>query len=189
VRYGYHLVTDCLKANQGKKSHKDVETTIIHHFNTYTSITATKAKPFPGGKQADILLSGITTIDNPAARNWHLDVTSTNPMGVTNQEFINRAALGHQPGPGEHDPRNDVLSSARRAEAYKHAKYDAIYAGTGSIFSPFALETTGGHGASTASVFFLFTKQMRDSGLLADVLLGKFKKDISFALRRGTIPK
>jgi hypothetical protein len=29
VRYGYHLhhvlVTDCLKANQGKKSHKDVE--------------------------------------------------------------------------------------------------------------------------------------------------------------------
>jgi hypothetical protein len=34
-------------------------------------------------------------------------------MGVTNQEFINRAALGHQPGPGEHDPRNDVLTSAK----------------------------------------------------------------------------
>jgi hypothetical protein len=46
VRYGYHLVTDCRKANQGNKSHKDVEATIIHHFNTYTSITATKAKPF-----------------------------------------------------------------------------------------------------------------------------------------------
>jgi hypothetical protein len=28
---------------------------------------------------------------------------------------------------------------------------------------------------------------MRDSGLPADVLLGKFKKDISFALRRGPI--
>jgi hypothetical protein len=105
VRYGYHLVTDCLKANQGKRSHKDVEWKIIHNFNTYTSITATKAKPFPGGKQADILLSGITTIDNPAARNWYLDVTSTNPMGVTNQEFISRAELGRQPGPGEHDPR------------------------------------------------------------------------------------
>jgi hypothetical protein len=65
------------------RSHRDVEWTIIHYFNTYTSITATMAKPFPGGKQADILLSGITTIDNPAARNWHLDVTSTNPMGVT----------------------------------------------------------------------------------------------------------
>jgi hypothetical protein len=25
VRYGNHLVTDCRKANQGKKSHKDVE--------------------------------------------------------------------------------------------------------------------------------------------------------------------
>jgi hypothetical protein len=39
-----------------------------------------------------------------------------------------------------------------------------------AIFSPFALKTTGGHGASTASVYLLFTKQLRDSGLLADVL-------------------
>ena len=108
-------------------------------------------------------------------------------MGATNQEFINRAALGHQPGPEEHDPRNDVLTSAKRAEERKHAKYDRICAATGSIFSPFALETTGGHGASTKSVYLLFTKQMRDSGLPADVLVGKLKKDISFALRRGTI--
>ncbi len=35
--------------------------------------------------------------------------------------------------------------------------------------------------------YLLFKKQLRDSGLPADVLLGKFKKDISFALRRGTI--
>ena len=34
----------------------------MHHFNTYTSITATKAKPFSNGMQADILLSGITTM-------------------------------------------------------------------------------------------------------------------------------
>ena len=68
VRYGYHLVTDYRKASQGKKSHKDVEATIIHHFNTYTSITASKAKPFTNDKQADILFSGITIIDKPAAR-------------------------------------------------------------------------------------------------------------------------
>ncbi len=193
MRYGYHLhhvlVTDCLKANQGKKSHKDVEATIIHHLNTYANITATKAKPFPDGKQADILFLGITSIDNPTARNWHLDVTSTNPMGVTNQELISRADLGHQPGPGEHDPRNDVLTSAKRAEERKHTKHDAICAATGSVLSPFALETTGGHGASTASVYLLLKKQMRDSGLPADVLLGNFKKDISFALRRGTIAR
>jgi hypothetical protein len=30
-------------------------------------------------------------------------------------------------------------------------------------------------------------QQLRDSGLPADVLLGKLNKDISFALRRGTI--
>ncbi len=141
----------------------------------------------PNGTQADILLSGISTIDNPAARNLYLDITSTNPMGVTNQEFIHRAALNHQPGPGEHDPRNDVLTSAKRAEEFKHGKYDTMCAATGSHLSPFALETTGGHGASTATVYLLFAKQLRDSGLPADVLVSKFKEDLSFALRRGTI--
>jgi hypothetical protein len=67
-------------------------------------------------------------------------------MGVTNQELINRAALGRQP---EHDSRNDVLTSAKRAEERKHIKYDAICTATGSVLSPFALETTGGHGASS----------------------------------------
>jgi hypothetical protein len=36
-------------------------------------------------------------------------------------------------------------------------------------------------------LYLLFAKQLRDSGLPADVLVGKLKKDISFALRRGTI--
>jgi hypothetical protein len=45
----------------------------------------------------------------------------------------------------------------------------------------------GGHGASTATVNFLFAEQLRDSGLPADVLVNKFKKNVSFALRRGTI--
>ena len=34
---------------------------------------------------------------------------------------------------------------------------------------------------------FLFSKQLRDSGLPADTIVGKLKKDISFALRRGTV--
>ena len=97
-----------------------------------STIRASKAEPFTDEKQANLLLSGVTTMDNPAARNWFLDVTSyAYAMGVTNQELINRAALGHQPGPGEHDPRNDVLTSAKRAEERKHAKYDAICAATG----------------------------------------------------------
>ncbi len=141
MRYGYHRMTDSLKANQGNKSHMDVEATIIYHFNTYTSIT--EANPFPYSKRAEILFSGITTIDTPAARNWLLDATSTNFFRVTNQEFIKQ---------GKHDPRNDVLTSAKRAEERKHAKYDAICAATGSIFPPFALERMGGHDASTASV-------------------------------------
>ncbi len=76
-------------------------------------VTATKAKPFPNSNMvADILLSGITTIDNPTAKDWHIDVTSTNPMGATNQDIKNRTALGHQPDPSEHDPRNNILVSA-----------------------------------------------------------------------------
>jgi hypothetical protein len=82
---------------------------------------------------------------------------------------------------------NDVLTSAKRAEVAEHLKYDATCAATGSHLSPFALETTGGHGASTATVYSLLAKQPRDSGLSADVLVGKLNKDISFALRRGTI--
>ncbi len=55
----------------------------------------------------------------------------------------------------EHDPRNDVLTSAKRAEERKHTKYDAICAATGSVFSPFALETTDKH----STVFLVLDKQ------------------------------
>ena len=143
-----------------------------------------QALPGPQANRQTSLLSGVATIDN---RNWLLYVTSNDPMGVTNQEFIHCAAPGRQPGPEEHDPRNDVLTCAIRAEERKHAKYDAICAAAGSILSPSALETTGGHGASTASVYLLFTKQARDSSLPADALVCKHHTPISLALRRGTI--
>ena len=42
-------------------------------------------------------------------------------------------------------------------------------------------------GAPTATVYLLLAKHLRDAGLPTDVLVGKLKKDISFALRRGTI--
>ncbi len=51
--------------------------------------------------------------------------------------------------------------------------------------SSFALETTGGHGASTASVYFLFNEQLRDSGLPADVLVDELKKDIYLCASPG----
>jgi hypothetical protein len=143
---------------QGKKSHKDVESLLIHYFNTYSHITATKAEPFSNGKQADIFLSGITTIDNPTAKDWHIDVTSTNPLGATKQELKHRTALRQQPAGTGHDPCNDTLLSAAQAEARKHAKYDQLCMAAGTIFRPLALETTGGHGASTKAAYFLFTK-------------------------------
>ena len=65
----------------------------MHHFNTYTSITATKATPFSNGTQADILLSGITTIDNPAARNLYLDVVLVRETPhTTNSQAPSRTA-------------------------------------------------------------------------------------------------
>jgi hypothetical protein len=88
VRFGDHLVTDCKKANQGKKSHKDVESVIMHWFNAHTSITATKAKPFANGKQAVVHFTGVNDVDNPDPQDSYIDVTSTNPLGQTNQEMI-----------------------------------------------------------------------------------------------------
>jgi hypothetical protein len=38
-------------------------------------------------------------------------------------------------------------------------------------------------------VYLLVSKEKRDDGLPADVLVGKLKKDVSFALRRSTIAK
>jgi hypothetical protein len=166
VRWGWHLVTNCQRANQGKKSHKDVESILIHYFNTYTHITATKAKPFANSNmQADILLSGITTIDNPDGKDVHIDVTSTNPMGTSNQDLMNRYRPARQPDPSEHDGRNNTLVSAVWAESKKHAKYDNLCAAAGTTFSPFALETMGAHGASTKTIYYLFTKHLRDSGV------------------------
>ena len=188
ARYGWHLVTNCQRANQGKKAHKDIEFILTHYFNTYTHITAIKAKPFANtNMQADILLSGITTIDNPDVKNLHIDVTSTNPMGASNQDLKNRYRPARQSDPSEHDDRNNTLVSAVWAESKKHAKYDNLCAAAGTTFSPFALETMGAHGASTKTISYLFTKHLRDSGVPGEALKRKLKKDISFALRRGTI--
>ena len=101
-------------------------------------------------------------------------------MGVANQEFNRPCCSGHQPGSEEHDPRNHFLTSAKRAEERKHAKYDAICTATGSILSPFPLETTERAPSSSPRNF-------ADSGPPADVLVGKLKMDISLALHRGTI--
>jgi hypothetical protein len=35
-------------------------------------------------------------------------------------------------------------------------------------------------------MYYLFTKHLRDAGVPGDVLLCRLKKDVSFALRRGT---
>ena len=44
-------------------------------------------------------------------------------------------------------------------------KYDNLCAAAGTTFSPFALETMGAHGASTKTIYYLFTKHLRDSGV------------------------
>ena len=97
---------------------------------------------------------------------------------------------GHKPPRASSQRR--PLSSAKRAEKHKHDRYDAICAaGNGVSRLSFRArdETTGGHGASTATACFLCAKQLHDSGLPADVLVSKLKKDILFALRRGTIAR
>jgi hypothetical protein len=85
-----------------------------------------------------------------------------------------------------HKPRNDVLTSAARAEERKHTKYDAICAATGSRSKRRRARCLLHH-ESLASVYHSYLLFQRASALPKDVLLGKLAKDISFALRRGTI--
>jgi hypothetical protein len=47
----------------------------------------------------------------------------------------------------------------------------------------------GGHSAWTNAAYYVFTKHLRDSGVPGEALKRKLKKDISFALRRGTIAR
>jgi hypothetical protein len=151
------LVSDCLKANQGKKWHKDVEATIIHHLNTYTNMTASKAEeqaeePLPDGKQADMLLSGITAIDNPTARNWHPDVTSTNPM-VTNHELINCAELGHQCCDSPPATTSSPAQSARRSASTPSATPSARQQGRSCPLSSSRRRAGTGLASSTMRPF------------------------------------
>ena len=86
--------------------------------------------------------------------------------------------------------RCDVLTSAARAEERNHAEYDASARQRGLSSLTFRARREDGrarHGASTASMSSILAKQLRDSGLPADVLVGKPEKDLSFSLRRGTI--
>jgi hypothetical protein len=112
------------------------------------------------------------------------------PSRVTNQEFINRAALGQQPGPEEEDPRNDVLTSAERAEERKHASTPSARQRGLSSQLLRSRRRAGTVLLPRRCTYELPLHQAiarRESGLQADVLVGKLKKDISFALRRGTI--
>jgi hypothetical protein len=86
--------------------------------------------------------------------------------------------------------RCDVLTSATRAEERNHAEYDASARQRGLSSLTFRARRDDGrarHGASAASMSFILAKQVRDSGLPADVLVGKLEKDMSLALRRGRI--
>ncbi len=92
-------MTNCHKANQGKEAHRDVESILIHYFNTYTHITATKAKPFPNTSSFRASRpsttrpsrTGIST--SPPPTPWALPTKRT------------ATARGHQPAPIglEHD--------------------------------------------------------------------------------------
>jgi hypothetical protein len=56
------------EANQGRKSHADMEATLTHYINTTRHITVTKAKSFPDGEEADIFLSLLPHTNNSRPR-------------------------------------------------------------------------------------------------------------------------
>ena len=146
------------------------------------------AKPFPDGKQADIPFSGITTIDDPAARNWHL--TSRPPTSWR----------GYQPVKSSSAKLRSAIRRAQKCTTLIMMSSPAQYgwrpagapstwplSGDGDVLSAVRARFGGRARGLYQGGVFLFTKHMRDLGLPPDDLEGKFNKDISFALRRGTI--
>ncbi len=127
----------------------------------------------------------------------YLDVTCTNPHGVTNQEFINRAALGRQtrPGPGEHDPGKRRLAGAVRAEDLNIAQiYDAIRSAIRGCLSCLLSHSRRRRARGlvpyrVGGEYLLSAKQLRDSAPPADVLVGKANQDTARSLRRGPPPR
>jgi hypothetical protein len=110
-------------------------------------------------------------------------------MGATNQDVKNRKAFGHQPDPSAHDPRNDTLVYAAWAEGnqvrqpLRGSRHDLPTICARDDGWPRRLDESGLlplHQAST---------RLGVPPPGGEALKRKLKKDISFALRRGTIAK
>ena len=144
MRYGYQLVTDCLKTQTRarSRSHKDVEATISHYLNTFTSIAVTKANPFPDGKRADILLSGITTIDDPRPGTGTSTSCPPTLWGLPTRRGASAELLSAGGArPPQKRPRQRSAGQGPHARQVQRATCVAT-----TTSQPFALETRGGPG-------------------------------------------
>jgi hypothetical protein len=185
LQHGYHLITGCKHVNQGKAAHRNIEGTIKAYFTKFSSASArTVTKNLRGtNRKPDVLLSNLNGTDN---KDVYLDVSTTNPYGKTNQ------TIGHRRGSQPSDnlvPCENHLTSAATRETQKISKYRLLCARlpVPSIFYPFVLETTGGFGNSTKATVALLAQNVRDSSDIdPKIVISMFKRDIAFALRRGT---
>jgi hypothetical protein len=97
------------------------------------------------------------------------------------QPCLRRLICTENPGAAELDGRLGRLL----LRPTRHLKYDNLRGSRHDL--PTVCARDDGHGASTNAVYYVFTKHLRDSGAPGEALKRKLKKDISFALRRGTI--
>jgi hypothetical protein len=185
LQHGYHLIMGCKHVNQGKAAHRNIEGTIKAYFTKFSSASArTVTKNLRGtNRKPDVLLSNLNGTDN---KDVYLDVSTTNPYGKTNQTNSHRRCS--QPSDNL-VPCESHLTSAATRETQKISKYRLLCAQlpVPSIFYPFVLETTGGFGNSTKATVALLAQNVRDSSDIdPKIVISMFKRDIAFALRRGT---
>jgi hypothetical protein len=142
-------------------------------------------KPFPNGKQAGICLSGMTTIDNATAKDWHIDVTSTSPLGATNQELMHRTALGEQP------PQRRTTCATTPWSA-PHRPRSASTPSTTNSTSQQARSSSRSRSRRRAATAPRRRRCATSSPSICATRVCPWgtwlkKEDVSFALRRGTI--
>jgi hypothetical protein len=188
---GWHFITGCKSAQVGVLEHKAVQEVIHCSFKQYTYAVMKEVRQGPdrssNNRHTDLLISvfGQTPV--------YIDISTTCPMGITNQRLINRRPAPSSPSSSSSliiDHRERTLVAATQREAEKVSKHEATCLQNNSTFLPFVVETSGGFGHRTRELEQIYRNAIdlrrSEDDLPTDLLIKKFRKDIAFALRKGT---
>jgi hypothetical protein len=131
---------------------------------------------------------GVRSTDTPE----HTSLTAClRTQGLFNTDFLSHGPAWRIPYPSLHPSAPSAIPTQGHPGERRMGRGPQAYQvrqplrGSRLDLSIIRTRAAGGHGASTNAVYYHFTKRL--SGVPGEALKRKLMKDISFALRRGTI--